>query len=96
MSATARRVPHGHSVSLVLYRACGAILCLWFYPVPTVPVHIQCATHSCLSQSHLTRVLPPAGTENLELLVHSARSEHPITIQHPNVDYREVPGKQGW
>ncbi|XP_065605443.1 macrophage-stimulating protein receptor [Cyrtonyx montezumae] len=30
------------------------------------------------------------GTENLELLVHPVRNEHPITIQRPNVDYREV------
>lgn len=37
--------------------------------------------------------LLPTGTENLELLVQPGRSDPPITIQHPGVDYREVLGK---
>lgn len=85
-----------------------AIPCLWCYTVPAVPSSAYGFT--LCPQSHPTsnvplilvcprftptHVLPPAGTENLELLVRSARGEHPITIQHPNVDYREVQGKQG-
>lgn len=37
--------------------------------------------------------LLPTGTENLELLVQPGRSDPPVTIQRPGVDYREVLGK---
>lgn len=83
-------------MSLVLYRACGAPLCQWFYPAPTVPPHVQCAKLMPICPGVTpTHIFPTAGLENLELLVHPPRSEHPITIQRPNVDYREVQGKQG-
>lgn len=96
MSATAHRVPHSHPMSLVLYRACGAPLCQWFYPAPTVPPHVQCAKLVPICPGVTpTHIFPTAGLENLELLVHPPRIEHPITIQRPNVDYREVQGKQG-
>lgn len=85
-----------------------AILCLWCYtvpavlpsasgyPAPTVPPHVQCAKLVPICPGVTpTHVFPTAGLENLELLVHPPRIEHPITIQRPNVDYREVQGKQG-
>lgn len=38
----------------------------------------------------------PAGTENLELLVHPGRSEASAITQRPGVDYRDVRGKRCW
>lgn len=46
-----------------------------------------------LPRQPLPTSLLPAGTENLELLAQPGRSDHPVTIQHPGVDYREVLGK---
>lgn len=55
------------------------------------------ARHPDAPQTPATPPLPtpllPAGTENLELLVQSGRSDPPVTTQRPGVDYREVLGK---
>lgn len=46
-----------------------------------------------LPRHPLPTPLLPAGTENLELLAQPSRSDPPVTIQRPGVDYREVVGK---